>query len=457
MSIECIQGKRSSLARNSRYTAYLSSIPENPTVTAFIDMKEIVGNSRKPISESPATMDFLKSCETAGIWTDIHRKNIKGEAILTFIPGKLTRSLENARSTSPGTALLDMLPFFPQNISNYAAMDMFSLLELFGTITIPEKNRNLSDIWRLIFQKRLGSSWEEEIKPAITGRIALSYELGELLFDGIYSKFGGEKTTKQLNRCTMNLSNIAMACDFYKLDHRNSLPPDLDSLVPGYLQAIPRCPAGGTYVYTPTGDKAYRINCRTNAHKALGIKGDNPFYTSGAGLGGNNPTQAVRQNTLASIPFLIALQVNDRVKARQIVQKFASGHSFISTDYKGNEISVSLTGESAYAFIGNYMMLECGACAPGKIKKTIDALINGKKSIAQSRSYRKFQESLSGSIIFICHDKIDWLSSLGKSFLLLAGSDFRDWAQMVGEYEDSWSALSVDQGKVRFIFEITGE
>jgi len=336
-------------------------------------------------------------------------------------------------------------------------MDMPAMLKLFGALTIPEKKVNVSELWKRVFQKRLGSSWEDEIKPAITGRMALSYELGELLIDTIYSRFGGERNSQQLGRCTMNRSNIAMACDFYKLDHRGNLPPGLDSLVPGYLHNIPRCPAGGTYVYEATGDRSFRIYCHTSAHKILGIQGDNPFYTSGDGIGGNIPTRVIRQNTMASIPYMICFQVSDRLKARQIAQRFTAGQSFLSTGYKEREIFVSSSGESAYAFIDNYLMLENGASAPGKIKKTIDAMIDGKKSLAQSRSYRKFKESMSGNILFLSHDRVDWIASLGKSFLLLAGSDFRDWARIVGEFEESWSSLSVEGRKIRFIFQITGE
>jgi Tfp pilus assembly protein PilE len=54
--------------------------------------------------------------------------------------------------------------------------------------------------------------------------------------------------------CAMNLESIANACKRHASE-KGGFPARLPELVPDYLDAVPACPAGGTYTLgTPEGD-----------------------------------------------------------------------------------------------------------------------------------------------------------------------------------------------------------
>ena len=54
--------------------------------------------------------------------------------------------------------------------------------------------------------------------------------------------------------CAMNLDAVATACKKYASE-KGGFPKTLSALVPDYLDAVPRCPAGGTYALgAPEGD-----------------------------------------------------------------------------------------------------------------------------------------------------------------------------------------------------------
>ena len=46
--------------------------------------------------------------------------------------------------------------------------------------------------------------------------------------------------------CAMNLDAVATACQKYAAE-KGGFPKELSALVPAYLDAVPACPAGGTY------------------------------------------------------------------------------------------------------------------------------------------------------------------------------------------------------------------
>lgn len=46
--------------------------------------------------------------------------------------------------------------------------------------------------------------------------------------------------------CAMNLDAVATACEKFAAE-KGGFPKELADLVPAYLDAVPACPAGGTY------------------------------------------------------------------------------------------------------------------------------------------------------------------------------------------------------------------
>lgn len=89
---------------------------------------------------------------------------------------------------------------------------------------------------------------------------------------------------KNLSTCEANLEMIMSAVEAYARAHGWALPPSLEDLLRGtYLTELPRCPAGGRYVYTNTRH-APSVHCGRDAHRDIGIKGDYPSMSASEGL-----------------------------------------------------------------------------------------------------------------------------------------------------------------------------
>lgn len=85
-----------------------------------------------------------------------------------------------------------------------------------------------------------------------------------------------------LSKCESNLATLASWAEAYGRD-RGTLPSTLAALMPMYLTELPTCPAHGRYVYSRRG-REYRLFCSGNAHSYIGVKRDEPSYSSVGGL-----------------------------------------------------------------------------------------------------------------------------------------------------------------------------
>ncbi len=65
--------------------------------------------------------------------------------------------------------------------------------------------------------------------------------------------FHNQKKAREA-RCAINLDALSIACKNFALEE-GGFPDSLESLIPIYLEEVPRCPSGGIYMLgTPEGD-----------------------------------------------------------------------------------------------------------------------------------------------------------------------------------------------------------
>jgi hypothetical protein len=93
----------------------------------------------------------------------------------------------------------------------------------------------------------------------------------------------------RLTACKSNLHNIGAALEIYGQDNGKKYPPALDRLLPGYLKALPTCPAARRDSYSgayAVGRDAglFTIFCTGSYHKAMLGHPDFPQYDSTNGL-----------------------------------------------------------------------------------------------------------------------------------------------------------------------------
>lgn len=457
-AIDTANRKRPSLPSNARFIRHLRNVSENATITFFADVHEIIGGSTEPLTKDSLGQELLRSCEFISLWVTMHRKSISGEAVLSLSKGRISDELMKMQLKQKDQKILNMLSLFPGSISNFTALDTIDVLGLFGRLSLTSK-KNLQDITEDALKKETGISWERDIKPAITGRVGFSYELGEVMADILFSKLTTTRHLSNLKGCASNLSNLAMAIELYGEDHRNALPSELGELVPDYLQILPKCPAGGQYRYEQKGSQDYIISCRGNMHSQAGVPDGSPSYTPSIGVEGNLPD--IREHEpgkIPSLPMLVGIELKDAGRAKALIDKLTGEKmSYIPHDYKDRKIYVAADESRAYVLIGSLLYFEMGGKVPRKLEKTIDSLVDNRRSLAYQKSFSRFEKKITGTVVLIRHDKVDWLFSMLKGVVLLAGSDFRDWAVTIGELQDSWSALSLDGQEVKATFEIMAE
>lgn len=83
--------------------------------------------------------------------------------------------------------------------------------------------------------------------------------------------------------CVANMKRIAAALEAYSADNGGAYPPDLQHLIPKYLQAMPSCPAAGRDTYSAaykTQGKTCFFCCGGQNHSAENVGPDLPKYSS---------------------------------------------------------------------------------------------------------------------------------------------------------------------------------
>lgn len=96
-----------------------------------------------------------------------------------------------------------------------------------------------------------------------------------------------KKDQDQAKACATNIKTIGTALEMYTLDNDGKFPSSIDKLMPANLKAIPVCPAANKASYqivTSPDAKNYTVVCAGSNHKAAGVKGDYPQFTSSKGF-----------------------------------------------------------------------------------------------------------------------------------------------------------------------------
>ncbi len=96
-----------------------------------------------------------------------------------------------------------------------------------------------------------------------------------------------QQAQNKIALCESSIKNIATALEMYFADNE-TYPPSLDMLT-DYMPSMPKCPAGGEYIYEPSETdgnriKSYKIYCTGDKHKEAGVPENYPQFTPENGL-----------------------------------------------------------------------------------------------------------------------------------------------------------------------------
>lgn len=145
-----------------------------------------------------------------------------------------------------------------------------------------------------------------------------------------------------VDQCRRNLLALSQAIELYRADeaHGYHLPAALGDLVgEGGLARIPECPAAARDTYTagykPDGaNETFTLCCSGPAHKAAGMRPDNPRYDPRYGV----LAQSTRTSTWWPAPYRIELVSIDRLGAKAAVRLKENGAALVCIALRKNDV-----------------------------------------------------------------------------------------------------------------------
>lgn len=118
-----------------------------------------------------------------------------------------------------------------------------------------------------------------------------------------FHRFFGETPADPVRDIQFNLQTIYNAIEMYQLD-KSKLPPDVESLVPDYLAALPSSPEGVTYRLEPQGEGGWIVS--TTYQGAPGPTIDNQ----------NNLTPEMEAESFPRLNLMVAFRCQDQARAK---------------------------------------------------------------------------------------------------------------------------------------------
>ena len=95
---------------------------------------------------------------------------------------------------------------------------------------------------------------------------------------------------QDLTACKTSIKEISTAMEMYSTDWSGRYPPNLEALVPKYLDELPTCPSAGSCSYAMEGSKSarnvnefedyYYLYCQGEHHAAVGLPENHPAFDS---------------------------------------------------------------------------------------------------------------------------------------------------------------------------------
>jgi hypothetical protein len=465
-AIESYAGKPD-INANDDYRRFVERFAKEPAALIFVNVKEIISRTEGLSLHDEKIARLVKSLTTLGFGSYREGDSILTEMYLLIDPQVTDPAIRSYLEGSTDPNLMDLAKICPASITTFQVADLRATMDLIRTAAsmIPEAEGAVKMVTGYV-ESALGVSLENELLPAMKGGVAVTYELSDWLLTSIWMAISSympssESKSGQLTACKSNLKNLGTAMEMYSTDHSGRYPKTLAQLTPDYLKVIPTCPAGGVYFMKSSANPdSYRIECRTDAHKAQGIAGNKPFYTSEEGLGGTEgelPPEAAAEaeamSALIAMPMTLALRITEPAVADKLVGKIKDfGGPFQDvlwhgvTIYKGKKLS--------YARMDDLLLIATGKNIK-LLKKLIQTVKTNAATIDRSAGYTRFMNRLSGKVVAIQHHKVDWMTSILRGVGLFFGnSDYREKAATEPFHTEVYEATIFQKDGVKVLYEL---
>lgn len=153
---------------------------------------------------------------------------------------------------------------------------------------------------------------------------------------------------------------------------------------------------------------------------------------------------------IKGMPFTFFMDVKDKDKIQTLVKFIETKGNFEREYYQ--DIAIYKSDKISYCFIDNLFVIHT---FPGtvKLKSYIDQLKMNRVRLGETTRYRDFMKDVKGKVIMMQYQDAEWAACIAKGFMLFFLPEFKEYADNVGRYKESWSSISITSRGMQIHFQ----
>ncbi|MFP4498260.1 MAG: DUF3352 domain-containing protein [Vulcanimicrobiota bacterium] len=144
--------------------------------------------------------------------------------------------------------------------------------------------------------------------------------------------------------------------------------------------------------------------------------------------------------TMKNVPITLFFMVEDREVVEGLLERMVGDKELTKEYYK--DWVIYHFGSTSYCLTDEILVLHTTKYDV-MVKEYLDKMLVKRERLAETTHYRDFKEKILGRPIAIQYQNTEWSASMAKGFLLFFLPEFSDYADMLADYDETWSAFSV--------------
>jgi len=150
-------------------------------------------------------------------------------------------------------------------------------------------------------------------------------------------------------------------------------------------------------------------------------------------------------------PITFFVGVKNRKKLSKFMDTLKTKGNFKQSYYK--DVSIFRSSKLTYCFTEDMLIIHTFP-SDIKVKQFIDKLVVKRVRLSETTKYREFKKGVRGRVLLMQYQDSAWASYIAKGFMLLMLPEFKDYADKIGDYNESWSSLSITPRGIQLHFQV---
>ena len=373
---------------------FKTMLQENPMATGcseilFIDLKKIDLNAKLfNISEKNPGAEFLNNLYYMVYYLKKDKMTITGDVVINFDPDMGSDSILHRFAKAPSISKGTLFENLPGNLPLVASYNLGEIWSFFNVMGQKEASvKKGMDEFKNMFGMMSGLDFESDIMEPTGGELAISYQIRDAFISGLLQGISAIR----------NRHNDK--------DEDRDIDDDKDM----------------------EDDKNVDKNDEDTDVEPKGFKPDNIFK---------------KMFKVRGMPFTFFMEVKDKDKIQGLAKFMQSKGKFVPEYYQ--DIAIYKSDKISYCIVDDLFIIHT---FPGtiKMKQFINQLKVKRVRLGETTRYRDFMKDVKGKVLFMQFQDAEWAACIAKGFMLFFIPEFKDYADKVGQYRESWSSMSITE------------